>query len=138
MTQEPGLRRNQRISPMNYRMALGLAHVGAALLPTNSAPAVAETILGQWSSIASTTNVTCGDSIRADVVELPGTLKLTIFFNGRRAAEVRINLGADGSGKTEASGIAGRVSYEVAAGTGKRPIKAVQVEAVCQWLWDPN
>lgn len=123
---------------MSYKTALGLAHAGAGLLVTGSAPVLAETILGQWSSIASTTNVTCGDGIRADVVEVPGALTLTIFFDGRRASEVRINLGADGSGKAETSGIAGRVSYEVAAGTGKRPIRAIQVEGVCQWLWKPN
>jgi hypothetical protein len=124
-----------------HRTALGLTqafHIGAGLLLASSAPVFAETIVGQWSSIASTTNVTCGDGFHADVVEVPGTLRLTIFFNGRRTSEVRIILAADGSGKAETSGIAGRVIYEVAAGTGKRPIRAAQVEGVCQWLWNPN
>jgi hypothetical protein len=116
----------------------GAVHLGSGLLLASSAAVFAETTVGQWSSIASTTNVACGDGLRGDVVEVPGTLRLTIFLNGRRASEVRISLAADGSGKTETSGIAGRVIYEVAAGTGKRPIRAAQVEGICQWLWKPN
>ena len=99
---------------------------------------LAQTAVGQWSSVASTTNVGCGDGFLADVVEVAGHLRLTILLNGKRVSEVRVVLATDGSGKAETSGIAGRVVYEVAAGTGKRLIISTQVEGVCQWLWKPT
>ncbi len=111
---------------------------GGLLLLTAPPPLLAQATAAEWTTVASTTNATCGDGFKAKVVETPGSLTLTFFFDGRKASEVRIMLAADGSGKAEASGIAGRMIHEVDAGTGKRLIRSSQVGGVCQWSWMPN
>ena len=116
--------------------------VGAGLLLTGfllmgPVPVRAQATL-EWSTVATTSSATCGEGFSARVVQAPGTLTMTFFFNGKKASEVSIMLAADGSGKAEASGIAGRLIHEVTAGTGKRLIKSFQVGGVCQWSWMPD
>ena len=118
------------------------SQVGAGLLLTGflltgPVPVRAQATL-EWSTVATTTSAACGEGFSARVMQAPGTLTMTFFFNGKRASEVRIVLAADGSGKAEASGIAGRLIHEVTAGTGKRLIKSFQVGGVCQWSWMPD
>jgi hypothetical protein len=112
--------------------------IGVGVLLASPSSLLAQTAVGQWSGVASTTNVARGDGFLADAVEVAGHLRLTILLNGERVSELRIVLATDGSGKAETSGIAGRVIHEVAAGTGKRLIISTQVEGVCQWLWKPT
>ena len=118
-----------------FKFGAGLLLTG--LLPTGPLPVLAEATL-EWSTVATTTSATCGEGFSARVVQAPGTLTMTFFFNGKKASEVSIMLAADGSGKAEASGIAGRLMHEVSAGTGKRLIKSSQVGGVCQWSWMPD
>jgi len=120
------------------RLPCAAVVMGAGLLLASAHLLSAQTMTLQWSSVAKTTNPACGEGLRADVVQGPGTMTLTFSLDGKRATEVRIALATDGSGRAETTGIAGRVLHEVAAGTGKRPIRSSQVEGVCQWLWMPN
>ncbi|HKV15139.1 MAG TPA: hypothetical protein VJQ81_08845 [Reyranella sp.] len=113
-------------------------HVGIGLLLANPSAVLAQATVAEWSTVASTTNATCGEGFSADVVEVPGSMTLTFLFNGKKVSEVSIMLAADGSGRVEASGIAGRMLHEVAAGKGKRPIRSSQVGGVCRWSWMPN
>lgn len=107
------------------------------LLLTGPVPTLAQATL-EWSTVATTTSAACGEGFSARVVEAPGTLTMTFFFNGKKTSEVSIMLAADGSGKAEASGIAGRLVHEVTAGTGKRLIESSQVGGVCRWSWMPD
>jgi len=107
------------------------------LLLTGPVPVLAQATL-EWSPVFTTTNAACGEGLSAHVVQAAGTLTMTFFFNGKKASEISIALAADGSGKAEVSGIAGRLMYEVTAGTGKRLIKSSQVGGVCQWSWMPD
>lgn len=111
--------------------------VGAGLLLASASPVLGQSTL-EWSTVATTSNASCGESFSAHVVQAAGTLTLTFFFNGKKTSEVNIMLAADGSGRAETSGIAGRLVHEVAAGTGKRLIRSSQVGGVCQWSWLPN
>ena len=113
----------------------GLVSVGL-LLATSSL--LGQTSVIEWSSIAHTTNAACGDGFLAKIVEQPGTMKLTLFFNGRKASDVTVKLSADGSGRVETSGIIGRVVYEISSGTGKRSISSFQIGGTCQWSWTPT
>jgi hypothetical protein len=120
------------------RLPCAAGAIGAGLLLASAHVLSAQTTDLRWSSTAKTTNPACGEGLSADVVERHGTLTFTFFLDGTRATEVRIALATDGSGRAETTGIAGRVLHEVAAGTGKRPIRSSQVEGVCQWLWMPH
>lgn len=126
-----GLKLNRmRASPVGVGLLL------TGLLLTGPIPVLAQTL--EWSTVATTSGAACGEGFSAHVVQVPGTLTMTFFFNGKKASEVSIVLAADGSGKAEASGIAGRLVHEVTAGTGKRLIKSSQVGGVCQWSWMPG
>ena len=123
-----------------FRVRAGLLLTGLLLtgLPLiGPVPVRAQATL-EWSTVATTTSAACGEGFSARVVQAPGTLTMTFFFNGKKTSEVSIVLAADGSGKAEASGIAGRLVHEVTAGTGKRLIKSSQVGGVCQWSWMPG
>jgi hypothetical protein len=115
---------------------VGLVSIGLLFLTSSSS--FGQSAVTEWSSVAKTTNAACGDGFVVEVVEQPGTAKLTFFFNGRKASETTVNLSADGSGKVETTGILGRVVYEIASGTGKRPIKSFQIGGVCRWSWIPS
>jgi hypothetical protein len=118
-----------------FQVGAGLLLAGLPL--TGPAPVLAQATL-EWSTVARTTSAACGEGFSARVVQVPGTLTMTFFFNGKKTSEVSIMLAADGSGKAEASGIAGRLIHEVTAGTGKRLIKSSQVGGVCRWSWMPD
>jgi hypothetical protein len=116
----------------------GVGLVCTGLLFLSSSSSFGQAAVTEWSSVAKTTNAACGDGFVVEVVEQPGTVELTFFFFGRKASKTTVNLSADGSGKVETTGILGRVVYEIASGTGKRPIKSFQIEGVCRWSWIPS
>jgi hypothetical protein len=116
----------------------GFATSVAALMSFGSSSLLAQEAVAQWSSVAKTTNAACGDGFTVNVVEQLGVMRLMFFFNGRKASEVNVKLSADGSGRVETSGIIGRVVYEIASGTGKRPINSFQIGGACRWSWIPT
>lgn len=91
-----------------------------------------------WSASAKTTYGNCADGIIADVSEVPGRMHLKFSFLGQPYTEIDLALAPDGSGKTEFSGITGSNILEVAAGSGKRAMKTIQVSGTCQWSWTPR
>ena len=60
---------------------VGLVCTGLLFLSSSSFGQAAVT---EWSSVAKTTNAACGDGFVVEVVEQPGTAKLTFFFFGGR------------------------------------------------------
>lgn len=124
------------MNPIIGTREFGLVSTGLLLL--NSSLSFGQAAVTEWSSVAQTTNAACGDGFVVEVVEQPGAMKLTFFFIGKKTSETTVNLAADGSGKVETSGAAGRVVHEIASGVGKRPIKSVQIGGGCQWSWIPR
>jgi hypothetical protein len=131
-----GNERSPRMRSILGTGGAGLLSIGLLLLSSSSS--FGQAPVTKWSSVAKATNSACSDGFVVEVVEQPGTMKLTFFFNGRKASETTLNLSADGSGKVEITGIIGRVVYEVASGTGKRPINSFQIGGVCRWSWIPS
>ena len=74
----------------------GLVNAGLLLVSSSSLFAQAPTM--EWSSVAKTTNATCGDGFVVKVIEQTGTMELTFFFYGRKASAT-VKPSADGSGK---------------------------------------
>ncbi len=97
--------------------------------------AVAQPVTTHWSSSEKITRGNCGEGAIADVVESAGSLHIRIFIDGRQAADFGVPLEADGSGKAEFAGATGRNIMEVAAGSGKRPMKNARLDGACQWSW---
>jgi hypothetical protein len=130
-----GKRKLFELRPMCVIARAALVSIGFLLA---GPPLLGQTSVTEWSSIAHTTNAACGDGFLAKIVEQPGTMKLTFFFNGKRASDVSVKLSADGSGRIETSGIIGRVVYEISSGTGKRSIRSFQIGGTCHWSWIPT
>ena len=93
----------------------------------------------EWSSVAKITNGSCGDGAIAQIVERAGTMNIKTFINGKPNADFDVKLNPDGSGIADSKGQMGRVRFEIAAGSGKRPMKSSQLEdRLCQWAWTPK
>ncbi len=92
----------------------------------------------QWSSTEKITKGNCGEGAIANVVESAGSMNIKIFIDGKQVVDFHVPLAPDGSGNAEFQGATGLNIMEVAAGTGKRPMKNARLDGACLWSWSPK
>ena len=102
------------------------------------AVAKGQTAAVEWSSIAKITNGTCADGAIAKVTERAGSINIKFLYNGKQINELTFPLNLDGSTKSEFKGLAGRQMIEVAAGSGRRSMRIIQLDGPCQWSYIPQ